>query len=85
MTETSHDLLAKVSPRDSAILTGPGTLKDKWPLLSQEGKDLLEQAISKALEEQQRMIELAEKTGLVTQPKETSDGRGASPTESHSS
>jgi hypothetical protein len=65
MSQTSHDLLARLSPLDSGILTGPGTFREKWSRLSPEGKDVLEQILVAAGNELQRVTEMAKKVGLL--------------------
>ena len=63
---TSTDILSKLSPLGTSIIEGPGTLREKWARLSDDDKQVMEEAIAAAGSELEKIQAMMAKSGLAT-------------------
>jgi hypothetical protein len=69
--QRSKQLLDGLSPKAVEIISQPGKLRDKWPLLSEDDKRTLEEALDAIAEEAEELKSKVDKL-IESSPPQTS-------------
>lgn len=62
--QKSREILDRLSPNAVEIIGNPGTLRDKWPLLSEDDRNVLEEALN---EIQKEAEEIGKRIDAITE------------------